>query len=204
MKKPTVAPIKLSENHRRSISVTLQLVYKALCEWGDWTKGKLRAGVMYYQRDTFSPEQKNELRNKIDRIRQLMTQMRNDLQLKTGVIDTAHSMLGQAGVLWEMLAELNGRALQRGGYRRGAYWRVAKASCKLQARFSPVVGARPCTRAPAKIGSRDRAVVGIPPRYPGQQYGRSVDRLSPRRLHPPRRRAESRFRTLRPGHPAGA
>jgi hypothetical protein len=115
MKKSPLAAIKLSENHRRSISITLQLVDKALCEWDDWTKGKLRVGVMYYQRDTFSPEQKNELRNKIDRIRQLMTQMRNDLQLKTGVIDTAHSMLGQAGVLWEMLAELNGRALQRGG-----------------------------------------------------------------------------------------
>ena len=115
MKKSTAPAIKLSENHRRSISITLQLVDKALCEWDDWTKGKLRVGVMYHQRDTFSPEQKNELRNKIDRIRQLMTQMRDDLQLDICVIDTAHSMLGQAGLLWEMLAELNGRALQRGG-----------------------------------------------------------------------------------------
>jgi len=115
MKTSTAAPIELSENHRRSISVTLQLVDKALCEWDDWTKGKLRVGVMYRQRDTFSPQQKNELRNKIDRIRQLLTQIHDDLQLKTRVIDTAQSMLGQAGVLWEMLAELNGRALQRGG-----------------------------------------------------------------------------------------
>ena len=44
-----------------------------------------------------------------------MTQTRDDLQLEASVIDTAHSMLGQAGLLWEMLAELNGRALQRGG-----------------------------------------------------------------------------------------
>ena len=115
MKKSTAAAIKLSENHRRSISITLQLVDKALCEWDDWTKGKLRVGVMYHQRDTFSPQQKNELRNRIDRIRRVMTQMRDDLQLDTSVIDTAHSMLGQAGLLWEMLAELNGRALQRGG-----------------------------------------------------------------------------------------
>jgi hypothetical protein len=66
MKKSTGASIELSENHHRSISITLQLVDKALCEWDDWTKGKLRVGVMYRQSDTFSPEQKNELRNKID------------------------------------------------------------------------------------------------------------------------------------------
>jgi hypothetical protein len=115
MKKSTGVSIELSENHHRSISITLQLVDKALCEWDDWTKGKLRVGVMYRQSDTFSPEQKNELRNKTDGIRQLTTQMRDDLQLETSVIATAHSMLGQAGVLWEMLAELNGRALQKSG-----------------------------------------------------------------------------------------
>jgi hypothetical protein len=39
MKKQKMASIELSENHRRSISITLQLVDQALCEWDDWTSG---------------------------------------------------------------------------------------------------------------------------------------------------------------------
>ena len=35
-----MASIELSENHRRSISITLQLVDQALCEWDDWTNGR--------------------------------------------------------------------------------------------------------------------------------------------------------------------
>lgn len=46
-------PAKLDENHRRSISITLQLVDKALCEWDNWTKGQMHSGVMYRQQDSF-------------------------------------------------------------------------------------------------------------------------------------------------------
>ncbi len=35
MKKKQMASIELSENHRGSISITLQLVDQALCEWDD-------------------------------------------------------------------------------------------------------------------------------------------------------------------------
>jgi hypothetical protein len=106
--------IALSENHRRSVSITLQLVDKTLCEWDDWARGRLRAGVMYRQQDTISSQQKSELQHKIINIRQLIARLRDDLQLETSTVATGQSMVGQAALLWEMLVELNSRSL--GGY----------------------------------------------------------------------------------------
>lgn len=107
--------IELGENHRRSIAITLQTVDRVLCEWEDWTEGKLRAGVMYRQCDTYSPKQKEELRIKISRMRDVMKKVRDDLGLAIRTVDTSRSMLGGCGILWEMLTELNGRGLQKSG-----------------------------------------------------------------------------------------
>jgi hypothetical protein len=112
MKGPS--PIELSENHRRSVSITLQLVDKTLCQWDDWTNGHVRSGVMYSEQDTFSAAQKDELRNKIAKIRQLMTRMHTDLRLEAAAPATSQSIVGQSALLWEMLVELNSHSL--GGY----------------------------------------------------------------------------------------
>jgi hypothetical protein len=60
----TQSHIELSENHRRSISITLQLVDKALCEWDDWAKGNVRSGVMFREQDMFSPTKRPDCRKK--------------------------------------------------------------------------------------------------------------------------------------------
>jgi hypothetical protein len=112
MTKSSAPSIELGENHRRSISITLQLVDKALCEWGDWANGRTHSGIMYRQEDTFSAAQKNEMRKRIARIRQSLTRLRDDLQLAPNLVGTSQSIVGQAAVLWEMLTELNSRGLQ--------------------------------------------------------------------------------------------
>lgn len=110
-----MASIELSENHRRSISITLQLVDQALCEWDDWANGKLRSGVMYRQVDTLSLTQKRELRDKIGKVRQLMVRLRDDLGLEPKNIPVSQFIIGHASLLWEMLTELNSRGLQAYG-----------------------------------------------------------------------------------------
>ena len=115
MKTAPIPLIELSENHRRSISITLQLVDKALCEWDDWTKGHLRSGVMYREQDTFSSAQKNDLRDKIVKIRRLIVRLRDELQLEPSVVATSQPLVGHASVLWEMLIDLNSRSLQAYG-----------------------------------------------------------------------------------------
>jgi hypothetical protein len=118
MMSSSIPSIELSENHRRSISITLQLVDKALCEWEDWANGRVRSGIMYCEKDTFSSTQKSEMRNRIARIRDSLMRLRDDLQLLTNPVATSQSIIGQAAVLWEMLTELNDRGLQ--GYGKAA------------------------------------------------------------------------------------
>lgn len=103
--------IELSENHRRSISITLQLVDQALAEWNDWCAAKLRAGVMYEQLDTLSEIQKRDLRCKIDSVRKLIVKLRGDLDLEPKIVRTGNSIATHASLLWEMLTELNDRGL---------------------------------------------------------------------------------------------
>jgi hypothetical protein len=92
MKTSSVQPrIKLSENHRRSISVSLQLLDQALCEWDDWSKGRVRKGVIYRQEDTFSSQEKNELQCRIANVRHLILRLCDDLQLDAKIVATSPS-----------------------------------------------------------------------------------------------------------------
>lgn len=102
---------EVSENHRRSISITLQLLDQGLCEWDDWAKGRVRVGTTYRQSDTFSAKQKKIMQRKITNVRQLILRLRDDLKLEAKVVATSQSIVGPAAVLWEMLSDLNSQGL---------------------------------------------------------------------------------------------
>jgi hypothetical protein len=115
MKTKPIPVIELGENHRRSISITLQLLDKTLSEWDDWANGHLRAGVMFREEDTFSTRQKAAMHDKILAIRELLVRLRHDLQLEPKVAPTSQLIVGHAAVLWEMLTDLNSRGLKGHG-----------------------------------------------------------------------------------------
>lgn len=104
--------IELKDNHRRSISISLQLLDKQLCQWEEWLQGHIAPGVMYQQQTRLSAREKSELQRHIDELRQLTLRLRDDLQLRSTKPNTAQLIVGQATILWEMLAELNSRSLQ--------------------------------------------------------------------------------------------
>lgn len=104
-------PIQLRENHRRSISVSLHLLDKGLCEWEQFVSGQVAGGVMYQPQDTLSPASKKELRARIRRIRESIVRLRDDLKLAPARPRTTSLIVGQATILWEMLAELNSSSL---------------------------------------------------------------------------------------------
>jgi hypothetical protein len=105
-------PITLSENHRRSISISLHLLDKQICQWERWVSGDLAPGAMYRQQNTLSALQKTQLRARIAKLRELIVRLRDDLQLEPDRPTTAQLIIGQATILWEMLAELNSSSLQ--------------------------------------------------------------------------------------------
>jgi hypothetical protein len=102
----------VSENHQRSISTSLHLLDKQLCQWEQWIDSPPAPGVMYQQQDTLSANQKQELRRRIVRLRQEIQRARDDLKLEPSKPSTAGLMVGQANILWEMLAELNSSSLR--------------------------------------------------------------------------------------------
>jgi hypothetical protein len=103
--------IELHENHKRSISVSLHLLDKGLCEWEQWISGQVPSGVMYQPQDTLSAATKKELRTRIENMRELIVRLRDDLMLIPARPRTTNLIVGQATVLWEMLAELNSSSL---------------------------------------------------------------------------------------------
>jgi hypothetical protein len=66
---------------------------------------------MYQQQNTLSASQKTQLRTLIAKLRELMVRLRDDLELEPDKPTTAQLIVGQATVLWEMLAELNSSSL---------------------------------------------------------------------------------------------
>lgn len=102
----------LSENHKRSISVSLHLLDKGLCEWEQWTAGHIPAGLMYHQQDNISVEQKAELQRRTARAREIIRRVRDALSLEPARPGSAELIVGQATVLWEMLTELNSASLR--------------------------------------------------------------------------------------------
>jgi len=102
---------RISENHKRSISVSLHLLDKALCQWEQWIGGDISPGVMYQQRDTLSAAEKEKLQTRINSLRDVIARLRDDLSLAPATPSTGQLIVGQATVLWEMLAELNSSSL---------------------------------------------------------------------------------------------
>jgi len=103
---------QVNENHRRSLSITLQLIDQTLCRWDEWAHGRLSAGVMYAERDSISPAQKTRLLGRIATIRGIITRLRDDLQLSPKLVWTSEPMVAQAASLWEMSLDVTSHALQ--------------------------------------------------------------------------------------------
>lgn len=101
MQESAEPPEALTDNHKRSISVSLQLLDKGLCEWELWIGGPPASGVMYEQRDNLSPAQKVQLQQRIARVREIILRLRYDLKLEPARPGIAELIIGQATVLWK-------------------------------------------------------------------------------------------------------
>ncbi|MFN2622920.1 MAG: hypothetical protein ABR611_08760 [Chthoniobacterales bacterium] len=111
--------LSFGENHLRTIMISLRFLDKNLCEWERWARGEVPGGAMYQPRDTLSADQKKKLLTEIAEARRLIARVRDDLKLVPETAASSRLIVGQATILWEMLAELNSRSL-------GAYGAVSQ------------------------------------------------------------------------------
>lgn len=102
----------ISANHKRTISISLHLVDQRLCEWEQRLEGPIEKGAMYQLQDDLNPPLKKELRRRIAETRARLDSLRKKLGLEPATPSLARMIVGQATILWEMLAELNSHGLR--------------------------------------------------------------------------------------------
>jgi len=105
----------MSENHIRSISTTLYLLDKALCEFDYWAQGHEVRSVLYEVRNTLSEAQRQSITAEVAEMKGMLQEIRDTLNLEVTRRYVDKLFLGSCSVLWTYLVELEGRHLKRYG-----------------------------------------------------------------------------------------
>lgn len=105
----------MSENHIRSISTTLSLLDKALCEFEQWTQGYEIRSVLYEIRNTLSDAQRALIAVEVAEMKNILEEVRSNLNLEVTTRYVDKIFLGSCSILWTYLMELEGRNLKRYG-----------------------------------------------------------------------------------------
>jgi hypothetical protein len=104
--------IEISENHRRAISAILAMLDQALCQFKRWAEGYEAHSVLYSERNTLAPRQRQEILRVVQDTQGLIERLRDDLSLQRDVLITANAIRGHCSILWESLEEIQTRYLR--------------------------------------------------------------------------------------------
>jgi hypothetical protein len=102
-------------HHKNGIETTLGLLDEALLEFEAWAHGRENRSVLYRERNTLSEDQQKRISIQVQKIRTVLVEVRDDLDLRTMTGNVAKSILGQCSALWVSLVELEGEHLGRYG-----------------------------------------------------------------------------------------
>lgn len=101
--------------HKNGIETTLGLLDEALLEFEAWAHGRENRSVLYRERNTLSKDQRERISIQVQKIRRVLVEVRDDLDLRAMTGNVSRSILGRCSVLWVSLAELEGERLGRYG-----------------------------------------------------------------------------------------
>lgn len=102
-------------SHRNGIETTLGLLDETLLEFEAWAHGRENRSVLYQEINTLSEDQREKISIQVQKIRTVLVEIRDDLDLRTRTGNVAKSILSQCSVLWVSLVELESKHLRRYG-----------------------------------------------------------------------------------------
>lgn len=105
----------MDDNHRRTISTTLGLLDQMLCEFQELASAPAVKTPLYERMNQLTPKQQTAINAHIATMRQLLDQMRRDLQLDARREDVATTIWSRASAFCEYLMELEGKHLRAYG-----------------------------------------------------------------------------------------
>ena len=107
--------MQLGENFKRGIETTLAILDEALCEFEEWGNGRERRSVFYSEHNTLSPSQREQILSEVTGMREMLRELRGDLELEGRIRGVANNIWGKCAVLAVNLEELKGKHLTRYG-----------------------------------------------------------------------------------------
>jgi hypothetical protein len=102
----------LSESHRSRIRITLTLLDEALCKFVEWAQGREIRAVLYAEDNDLSPRQREEILAGVNDIRQLMGELRDDLELEIHSQSATKAIIASCYILWVDVLESTGKHLR--------------------------------------------------------------------------------------------
>ena len=106
---------RISDNHRRSISITLGLLDETLCRFQSWAEGTHGQGVLYRQQDDLTHSQREKVLREIAAVRRLLGELKDSLALEPTTQDLAGAIWSESLGHLEALVELGSKYLRRYG-----------------------------------------------------------------------------------------
>ena len=101
----------MSENHIRSISTTLALLDKALCDFEQWARGHEVRSVLHEVRNPLSAAQRELIGREVPAMKGILGDVQARLNLEISVQSADKMITGSCAVLWAWLRELEHRHL---------------------------------------------------------------------------------------------
>ncbi len=102
----------MTEGHKGTISTTLWLVDKALCEFRMWAEGRGCKSVFYTEANNLTPNQRIALLREVERMQGYLRELREALQLEGHAESAAESIRSRTTSMWIYLIELGGKYLR--------------------------------------------------------------------------------------------
>ena len=97
--------IPITENQARSVASALALLDEELCLFEEYGNGRERHSVCYGERNRLTVGQRKALLVEIERLRELMAEIKRDLRLRIDAEDVARRIWGHSAGFWEIVAE---------------------------------------------------------------------------------------------------
>ncbi len=102
----------LSKNHKSRIRITLTLLDEALYKMAEWAQGREVRAMLYAEENDLSPRQKEGILADVDGIRQIMRELRDNLELEVNPRSVTKTIRGSCYVLWVDVLEMTGKYLR--------------------------------------------------------------------------------------------
>jgi len=143
--------ISTTENHRRAIGTTLILLDELLSEFEQIARGRETRSVLYREKNSLTPEQRERLLSEITRMREVMLEIAETIGIEAKVEDLGRKVWGSSSAFWEVLVQTESKYLK--GYGKVAQGLANYLDPQIEALVESLIGISEISRRDSHRGA---------------------------------------------------